>query len=595
MPVTLSEAQWPAYRRAARTVVVVDVVESVRLMEQNEEDTVHRWQAFVGEVVTRLMPPHGGRLVKSLGDGLMLEFEAVPPAIQCAIAMQTAISQANQGRPAEQWMYLRVGAHVADVIVDEHDIYGSGVNLASRLTTLAGPGEIVVSADVRDGLADGLDADVEDLGECHVKHVKHMVRAYRVGSAGPDPRVSVVRAAYPDLRPTIAIIPFRARTREAADQVVGDALADEVIAALSKTAALNVVSRLSTSVFKNRDTPLIEVATRLGATYVLSGHVATSSNRLRLTVELAEAGSGSVVWADGLSGDTRELWEPDDALIATIVSRVSQAIIEREVQRTGSQSMPTLQSYSLMLGAITLMHRTAATDFARAHDMLEHLVERDARHPRPHAWLANWYALRVTQSQTSTPRDDTRRALQHAQDALERDPRCSLALAIDGVLQINLLKDLVAAELRFNAALESNPNEGLAWLFKAVMHAFKGEGELAEAASHRALVLSPLDPMRHYYDSLAATAALGALNYPRAIELAQRSLRANRTHPSTYRSLAIAQMLSGDPMAATETISHLRELAPDYTVSEFKVVSGFSAGPLKQLFADALESAGLPR
>ena len=595
MPSTLSEAQWPTYRRAARTVVVVDVVESVRLMEQNEEDTVHRWQAFVGEVVTRLLPQHGGRLVKSLGDGLMLEFEAVPPAIQCAIAMQAAIAQANQGRPAEQWMCLRVGAHVADVIVDEHDIYGSGVNLAARLTTLAGPGEIVVSADLRDGLTDGLDADVEDLGECHVKHVQHMVRAYRVGSVGPDPRVSVVRAVHPDLRPTIAIIPFRARTREAADQVVGDALADEVIAALSKTAALNVVSRLSTSVFKNRDAPLIEVATRLGATYVLSGHVVVSSNRLRLTIELAEAGTGSVVWADGLSGDTRELWEPNDVLIATIVSRVSQAIIEREVERTGSQSMPTLQSYSLMLGAITLMHRTAAADFSRAHDMLEHLVERDGRHPRPHAWLANWYALKVTQGQTNTPGDDTRRALQHAHDALERDPQCSLALAIDGALQINLLKDLVAAESRFDAALASNPNEGLAWLFKAVMHAFKGEGALAEAASHRALTLSPLDPMRHYYDSLAATAALGALNYPRAIELAQRSLRANRTHPSTYRSLAIAQMLSGDPVAATETIRQLRELAADYTVAEFKVVSGFSAGPLKQLFADALESAGLPR
>src|SRR6185369_10494691 len=144
----------------SRTVVVVDVVESVRLMEQHEDDTIRRWQSFVGEVVTQLLPPRGGRLVKSLGDGLMLEFESVPPAIQCALAMQQAIQPHNQGRPSEQWMCLRIGAHVADIVVDERDIYGSGVNLAARLATLAGPGEIVVSAEVRDGLVPGLDADV---------------------------------------------------------------------------------------------------------------------------------------------------------------------------------------------------------------------------------------------------------------------------------------------------------------------------------------------------------------------------------------------------------------------------------------------------
>src|SRR5205814_2755191 len=173
---TSSEAQWPMFRRAARTVVVVDLVESVRLIEQDEEDTVRRWQTFVGEVVTTLLPQHGGRLVKSLGDGLMVEFEAVPPAIQCALAMQQTIQQSNVGRPSDRWMCLRIGAHVADVIVDEHDIYGSGVNLAARLATLAGPGEIVVSADVRHHLTAGLDADTEDLGECYLKHLQAPVR-----------------------------------------------------------------------------------------------------------------------------------------------------------------------------------------------------------------------------------------------------------------------------------------------------------------------------------------------------------------------------------------------------------------------------------
>ena len=155
MTANQSEAPWPALRRASRTVVVVDVVESVRLMEQDEDDTIRRWQSFVGEVVTRLLPQSGGRLVKSLGDGLMLEFESVPPAIQCALAMQQAIQPHNLGRTSEQWMCLRIGAHVAEVVVDERDIYGSGVNLAARLATLAEPGEVVVSTEVRDSLVPG--------------------------------------------------------------------------------------------------------------------------------------------------------------------------------------------------------------------------------------------------------------------------------------------------------------------------------------------------------------------------------------------------------------------------------------------------------
>ena len=192
MTATSFDAHWPVYRRAARTVVVVDVVESVRLMELDEEDFVRRWQAFVGEVKTKLLQAHGGRLVTSTGDGFLLEFEAVPPAIQCAIAMQTAIAQTNEGRAADRWMGLRVGAHVTDVFVDEHDIYGSGVNLAARLTTLAGPGEIVVSADVRDGVLPGVDGEVEDLGDFDLKGISKPVRAFWNCSTLPVVRRTMV-------------------------------------------------------------------------------------------------------------------------------------------------------------------------------------------------------------------------------------------------------------------------------------------------------------------------------------------------------------------------------------------------------------------
>ena len=166
--------------RVVRTVLVVDVVESVRLMQEDEAGTVQRWRAFVDHVVHQLLPGHEGRLVKSLGDGLMLEFPRVDTAIGVAFAMQEAAAHANVDVTPGRKVHLRIGIHVSPLVADEHDIYGHGVNLAARLTTLAGPDEIVVSADVRDQLTPALDADIEDLGECYVKHVQQPIRAFRL-------------------------------------------------------------------------------------------------------------------------------------------------------------------------------------------------------------------------------------------------------------------------------------------------------------------------------------------------------------------------------------------------------------------------------
>jgi len=196
-----SEFEWPAWQMrqddlssaldkpewVLRTLVFVDVVESVRLMEQNESDFVRRWRHLVRTIEKDILPPNRGRLVKSHGDGLLLEFSGVTSAVKAAYALQCACTSVNTDEQPERHILLRAGVHVGHLIADELDLYGSGVNLAARLLTLAGPGEIVVSADVRDQLAPVLDADVEDLGLCYLKHVHEPVRAYRIGPPGPRP------------------------------------------------------------------------------------------------------------------------------------------------------------------------------------------------------------------------------------------------------------------------------------------------------------------------------------------------------------------------------------------------------------------------
>jgi adenylate cyclase len=579
------------------TLLIIDVVESVRLMEANEQDAVRQWQRLVELVVHDVLPEHAGRLVKSLGDGLMLEFATARPAVHAALHIQQLCHATNHGVAPQKRMQLRAGIHTGTYVKDAHDIYGADVNLAVRLTTLAGPGETIVSAPVRDQLTPVLDGDIEDLGDCYMKHLATPVRAYRVGDAGAAPVIEPGSSRPLDLRPTIAVIPFAARGAEPGHALIGEAVADELIAALSKTAELHVISRLSTTVFRERtasaDGALADIRQHLGATFVLSGRCTVFGSHMTLFVELAEADGGRIVWAENLKGSVAGLFNPDDDMLSRIVSAVSSAVMRHELQRAQNQALPTLEGYTILLGAIAMMHRTDHHDFDKAKLMLEHLIERSKRHPVPHAWLATWHVLRAAQGWSQDPVEESKRALKCTQQALDSEPTCSLALAVDGLVHSYLLRDFDTATQRNEAALSANPNESLAWLFKGTLLSFKGNGNGALDAADRALKLSPLDPMRYFYDSLAATAALSDANYIRAIELAKRSLRANKMHTSTYRALVLAQALSGQIEEAKGTLTLLRPLDPGLTITSFLKRYPGQDETQKSLYASAFRAAGL--
>ncbi len=592
-----------AQQHATATLLIVDVVESVRLMEANEEDAVRRWQNLVGLVVHDVLPQHDGRMLKSIGDGLMLEFASPRPAVHAALHIQRLCHGANQGVPPAMRMHLRAGVHTAQYVKDEHDIYGADVNLAVRLTTLAGPGEIIVSAPVRDQLTPVLDGDIEDLGDCYMKHLVAPVRAYRVGSAGAAPVIEPGSSRPLDLRPTIAVIPFAARGADPGHALIGEAIADELIAALSKTAELHVISRLSTTVFRDRaaspEGALADIRQHLGATYVLSGRCTVFGAQMSLFVELAEADGGRIVWADNLKGNIAGLFNPDDEMLSRIVSAVSSAVMKHELGRAQNHALPTLEGYTLLLGAIAMMHRTDYHDFDKARQMLEHLIQRSQRHPVPHAWLAKWHVLKVQQGWATDVNVETRLALDCTKAALDSEPSNSLALTIDGLVHTNLLGDLDRGLESYISALSHNPNESIAWLLRGMLHAFKGETEGKDAviASTKALYLSPLDPIKYFYDSLAASASITGGNYERAIELATRSLKANRTHTSTYRALAIAQSLSGDVVSARATVKSLLNLDSSFTLTKFldRYPGRKCAPEFAQKLADALALAGAPQ
>lgn len=383
------------FPRFTKVIAVLDVVESVRLMEQDEHAFISRWHRFV-EFASQLVPGHGGRVHKSLGDGLMLEFAEPQDCVRAAFALQDWCREANSTTPPDNQMHLRLGAHLAEFVADKYDIYGNDVNLTARIAGLAGPAEIVVSAALRDRLAPGLDADIEDLGECFLKHVKEPVRVYRIGPVGEAPIIERGALAA-NLRPTIAVIPFSTRSAEPLHQMLGEAVADEVIAALSRTSELHVISRLSTTVFRDRREDIQDIKSHLGATYILSGSCRTAGNQLALFVELIDTRTGHITWAENLKGEVRNVFAIEDELINRLVAGVSASVMATELKRSQAYAMPNLDGYTLLLSSVSLMHRTTWGDFERAKQLLDHLIERMRRHPLPYAWLAQWHVLKVQQ------------------------------------------------------------------------------------------------------------------------------------------------------------------------------------------------------
>ena len=579
-----------------KVILVIDLVESVRLMCADEAGTVARWHDFVRQAQAQAIPAHYGRLVKSLGDGLMVEFEQACDAVNAAQTLHATLGHTNAGLNAELQMHLRAGINSCQVYTDQLDIYGAGVNLAARLATLAGPGETVVSASVRDGLTDGLDAHIEDLGECYLKHIEAPVRAYRVGVAGAAPVVAARLDYEVPLQPTIAVIPFEARSDGSDHFAIGELIADAVIGQLGKSAELRVISRLSTTIFRGRDALASEVGHHLGASYILSGGYVVSGGRLLVSAELSDAATQRVVWVERVQSTVADLLQVESEVGHRLSEAVCAAVIEREAHRATVQPLPTLQSYSLMLGAITLMHRATSTEFNRARDMLDRLRELHRRHALPLAWLGKWYVLQVAQGWSNDPQRDANEALNYCERALELDSHSALAIAVTGQVHGYLRQDLDMAERMYHQALSINPNEPLAWLWLGMSRAFRDGGESAMEATERALGLSPLDPLRYYYQSLAASAAACTGHYERAIELARASIRINRTHSSTYRALAIAQVLSGDAEAARKTVTQLLVLEPHFTVRGFteRFPAAQQAPEHMHRLAQALSAAGLP-
>jgi adenylate cyclase len=586
--------EWPELRRQRKAIVVVDVVESVRLMQANEADVIDRWRRFVNEVRTQVLPVHGGRLVKSLGDGLLLEFESVHAAVGAALELDERSVRCGGSGSSAAAIRLRVGVHIADVVVDELDLYGSGVNLAARLASLADAGQIVVSAEARDGLADGHDCRVVDLGECFLKHYAGTVRAFRVSKVPSGEHLGEMAIALMEERPSVAVVPFTPRDGRLETSAIGDAIADDVIAALSRDAGVRVISSLSTSVFRGSRASLGEMRSLLRAAYVVKGSYQLRNGQVSLWVELCDARDGLVLWADTLAAAVTDIFNGQDEIVHGIALHVGREVLRTEVHRARCLPISNLDGYTLYAASVFMLNRLALEDFARARTLLEHLSQRYPRSPAPFAMLAKWHGLRIAQGWADDVVAAGREAQYCARRALLLEPDNALALAMDALMMAQLDGDLEQARKSCEAAVQSNPQEPHAWMNLGGIHSYLGNSEHAESFALRAIQLSPMDPARFLFDVFVAAGKLSAGKFDEAEQAARSSIRLNAMHPASHRLLTISLAMAGKIEAARKAGQDLLRIEPQFAVNDYARRYAGRDRPHAAQRMQALLDAGLP-
>lgn len=584
---SVEEWQLAAVTRGLHVILVADVVESVRLMQADEAGFIQRWRQFVHSVRAQVLPKHGGVLVKSLGDGLLIQFEAAPAAVMAALHMLDLC--------ASQGVQLRVGIHSADVVRDELDIYGVGVNVAARLGALAGPGEIVVSAEVRDALTDGVNARVIDLGDCFLKHIDSAVRAFRVEAAQtPCPRVPRAPQPHDHLLARVAVLPFDDIQSSRRQHAMSAALADALIARLCRVPALQVISRLSTVALAAEADPVAACARFLDAHFIVSGSYHLNAGHARGMTQVTDASTGCVVWSDSFDVGVADLFMDRDAGITRMAQNVCKSMATALVQRARGMPVPNLESFTLYAAGLALMHRLNTRDFTLSHDLLSALCERHPRAAAPLAMLAKWHMLCVLQGWASDPREVGRQGLATSQRALEKDPDHPLALAIAGLMGMHFDHDLQAARARVVQATEADPQEPSAWMTLAGIDSYLERGEQAIAHARRAIALSPLDPCRYLFNLMLGAGQLACGQTAQAIASAEASMRLNAVHAPTYRLAAIANMLAGRYGQAQRAATALLKLDPGFRVSTFVERYPGRDQPHAANYARALKEAGIP-
>ncbi len=365
-------------QRRLAAILAADVAGYSRLMGADEEGTLACLKAIRRELSDPKVKEHRGRIVKTTGDGLLIEFASVVDAVRCAVEVQRAMAERNTDVPPDRRIELRMGINLGDIIKDGRDIYGDGVNVAARLEGLAEPGGICVSRVVRDQVRDRLAFAFEDMGEQQVKNIARPVRVHRIklfeeeGSPAvrPSHQATATPLAVPD-KPSVAVLPFTNMSGDPEQEYLADGIAEDVITALSRYPSLFVIARNSCFTYKGRAVDVKQVGRDLGVRYVLEGSVRKAGNRIRVTAQLVEAQTGNHVWAERYDRDLVDIFAVQDEITEAATIAVAPAVADAERQRAMRKAPESLDVWAAYQRGLWHLSKATPDDDAIAEDLFQ--------------------------------------------------------------------------------------------------------------------------------------------------------------------------------------------------------------------------------
>jgi adenylate cyclase len=590
-------AEAMARRRLERrlaAILAADVVGYGRLMEADEEDTHERLMQIRLDLLEPRVIEHSGRIIKNTGDGFIAMFDGAVEATHCAIGLQQELLALGAAELPDRRITFRIGINLCDVIVDAGDVFGEGVNVAARLQSYAEPGDIIISARVAEKVATELEKfQMQDLGDLHLRHISQPVRAFnlRIGSAVS--RAPAVLAHVPDSRPSIAVLPFRQSPSDPDDAYFADGIIEDIIHGLSGLKELFVISRSSTLGYAGAEIEPNAVACELGVRYLLYGSVRRADRRLRITTELSDAETGTVIRSDQYDGVLADLFALQSEIASQVVVTIAPHVREWELRRAMRKHPDNLTSYDLVLQALDLLYRLDYGSFSRARGLLQQAIIYDPGYAPAYTYTAYWLLYRVGQEWSPDPGADAAEALRAAAAAIERDRNDALALAINGHVHSFLLKDYATATSLFDRALAAGPSCALAWTMSSCNCGYLGDCETAVRRAEQGLRLSPLDAHVFYHEHILAQAHYLCGNYEDAAAWAEKSAGHNGAFTSNLRTLTACLVALGRVGEARRVAQRLLQVQPKFGLAAFTARTPLR-GAARDDFVGRLRAAGLP-
>jgi len=527
-----------------------------------------------------------------MGDGALVEFASAVDAVECAVQLQQAMESANAGLPEDRRIRVRIGINLGDVIVEGSDIYGDGVNIASRLEALADSGSVVVSRTVYNHVRGKVSLGFEDLGEHQLKNIPEPVRVYRIqlgGSAVPASQA----LALPD-KPSIAVLPFQNLSGDPEQEYFADGIVEEIITALSRMRWLFVIARNSSFTYKGRTVHAKQVGRELGVRYLLEGSVRKAGSRVRITGQLIDSATGAHLWADRFEGDLEDIFDLQDQVTASVMGAIAPRLEQAEIERARRKPTESLDAYDYFLRGMAAFNQWTEDANSEALSMFRQAIELDPKFASAYGMAARSYSARKASGWVSDRAKEVAEAARWARRAAELGKDDAVALATAGMSLVFVVGEPEEGGALIDRALALNPNLATAWLSSGWAHIWLGEPEVALERLARAMRLSPLDPQTFGMQAATGCAHFLAGRYAEAASWAEKALREQNNYLIAISILAASYALAGRAADARNAMAQIRRRDPTLRIANLKEAFPIYRPDHLARFAEGLRQAGLP-